>query len=326
MVASSTHDMKRSEDVRARLAVLTELPERWEACVESWMRLAEKHRRVVDDTRAPSDTDLYLFFQTAFGAWPFVGIAADPTSYENRLGAYVKKAAREAKVHGSWIEPNIEYERALVDLVHGLLADEAFVRSVRGLADETATCGLQFSGPGRPEDRGAGSGRHVSRERAMEFFAGRPRQPTEVDFAARRSALRSMREGGREDFIASMLARFADGDLKLYVTRTLLRLRRRFPAIHLHGSYTPIDGGGHIIAFVREHEGRALACVVPRLSWKLTRGRYPWPIGSAWGARTLPLPRRRWTNVFTGEQRAWAAEAQLRDVLRTFPIAVLVSG
>jgi (1->4)-alpha-D-glucan 1-alpha-D-glucosylmutase len=201
------------------------------------------------------------------------------------------------------------------------------VGSVGGLADETATyaasnslaqVALKIAGPG-VADTYQGS-------ELWNFSLVDPDNRTEVDFAARRSALRSMREGGREDLIASMLARFANGHIKLYVTRTLLRLRRQFPALHLHGSYSPIDGGEHIIAFVREHEGRALACIVPRLSWKLTQGRHPWPIGAAWGARTLPLPERRWTNVFTGEQRALAPDAQLRDVLRTFPIAVLVSG
>jgi (1->4)-alpha-D-glucan 1-alpha-D-glucosylmutase len=102
-------------------------------------------------------------------------------------------------------------------------------------------------------------------------------------------------------------------------------LRRELAGLHLSGSYTALDGGEHVVAFLREHEGQALACVVPRLPWKLTDGRVPWALGEAWGDRSLSLPAKRWTNVFTGERRAWSGRAPMGEILESFPVAVLTA-
>ncbi len=333
MVASSTHDTKRGEDVRARLAVLTERPERWATCVDEWMRIAES-TAASSTTRAPSEVDLYLFFQTVLGAWPFRGIDAERETYTRRLVAYMSKASREAKIHGSWIEPNQDYERALTELVQGLLGEESFVNGVRALADETATyaatnalasVALKLTGPGVP-DTYQGS-------EMWNFSLVDPDNRSEVDYGARRAALKSIREASegkseRSDLVRSLLARFPDGAIKLYVTHALLRLRRELGPLHLHGSYGALDGGEHVVAFTREHEGRMLACIVPRLAWKLggiSGGSHAWPMGAAWGERTLALPRKRWSNVLTGAKHAWAADAPMREVLSMLPIAVLVS-
>jgi (1->4)-alpha-D-glucan 1-alpha-D-glucosylmutase len=328
LVASSTHDTKRGEDVRARLAVLTERPERWEACVVAWCRLAEKHLTVIDGARVPSAADAYLLFQTILGAWPFAGIDVERERYVERIGAYMVKAVREAKVESSWFHPNEEYEGALTALVRGLFVDEAFVSQVRALAEETATyaatnglaqVALKIAGPGVP-DTYQGS-------ELWNFSLVDPDNRGEVDYGSRRDALRTVcdRARNRLDLGRELLDHFEDGVIKLYVTRTLLALRREYPALHLYGSYGAIEAGEHVVAFTREHEGRALACVVPRLSWKLTAGEHPWPIGPAWGARSLTLPARRWTNVFTGEKHEWSGDAPLRQVFASFPIAVLVA-
>ena len=192
LVASSTHDTKRGEDVRARLAVLTERPDRWEACVDSWWRLAEKHVRTLDDREAPSANDIYFFFQTAFGAWPFGSLSAGREALVKRLSAYMTKAAREAKVRSSWLQPNAEYESALGGLVRGLFADEVFVKGVQSLVDETATyaatnslamVAAKIAGPGVP-DTYQGS-------ELWNLALVDPDNRAEVtNFAARRAALR----------------------------------------------------------------------------------------------------------------------------------------
>jgi (1->4)-alpha-D-glucan 1-alpha-D-glucosylmutase len=329
LVATSTHDTKRGEDVRARLAVLTERPDRWEACVDSWLRLAEKHRRAAGDDRMPASGDLYLLFQSALGAWPFAPLGADREAFVKRLVDYMTKAGREAKVHGSWLRPNAEYEEATSALVRGLFADETFVGGVQALADETATyavtnalasVAVKVTGPGVP-DTYQGS-------EMWNLSLVDPDNRGEVDFGTRRRLLGEIRQesSDRLGLVRRLLDRYADGAIKLYVTHTLLALRRELPALHLAGAYRPIDAGDHVVAFTREHEGRTLACVVPRLPWTLTKGQAQWPVGGAvWGDRTMALPANRWRNVLTGEKRQFAGDAPLREVLENFPIAVLLA-
>ena len=330
MVASATHDTKRGEDVRARLAVLTECPERWTGCVDGWRRIASKHQRTVDDAAAPNAPDVYLFFQTVLGAWPFAGIDADREAFAGRIAAYMEKATREAKTETSWLHPRAEYERATTEFVHGMLGDPAFARSVQALAAETATfaasnalgqVALKILGPGVP-DTYQGS-------ELWNFALVDPDNRTAVDYDLRRKILRALRneEHDRSALCERLLDRFSDGAVKLYVTQALLALRRREPELLVGGVYRAIEAGEHVIAFTRETEERTLACVVPRLTWKLTRGEHPWPIGAAWGDRAVALPAgRRWSNVLTGETSTWASGAPLRDVLRSFPIGVFLGG
>jgi (1->4)-alpha-D-glucan 1-alpha-D-glucosylmutase len=331
-VTTSTHDTKRAEDVRARLAVLTEMPERWGACVDEWMGVAARHRRPVDEEPAPSEVDVYLFFQIVLGAWPFAGIG-DRGAFTDRVAAYMEKATREAKTRTSWVAPNAAYEEATRDFVRGMLADDAFVASMGALAEETATyaatnalgqVALKLAGPG-VADTYQGC-------ELWSFDLVDPDNRRPVDYGVRRALLHQIRErtGDRAALARDLLARFADGAIKLYVTHTLLALRRDDPALFLEGGYRPIDAGEHVVAFVRERPegpgrtGRpALVCVVPRLAWKLTRGERRWPIGDAWGDRTIPLPGGAWRDVLTGARHAVAGEAKLAEVLGSFPLAVL---
>jgi (1->4)-alpha-D-glucan 1-alpha-D-glucosylmutase len=328
MVATSTHDTKRGEDVRARLAVLTECPERWANCVEAWLRMAKKHQRTVDEAAAPSTADAYLFLQTVLGAWPFCGIDADREAYAGRIAAYMEKATREAKTQTSWLHPRAEYERATTEFVHAMLSDVDFARGVQALADDTATfaasnalgqVALKILGPGVP-DTYQGS-------ELWNFALVDPDNRTAVDYDVRRKILRALQreEHDRGALCERLLARFTDGAVKLYVTQALLALRRREPELLVGGAYCAIDAGEHVIAFTRETKERTLACVVPRLAWKLTRGEHRWPIGAAWGDRAIALPAgRRWSNVLTGETRTWTTDAPLRDVLKSFPIGVFL--
>jgi (1->4)-alpha-D-glucan 1-alpha-D-glucosylmutase len=329
MVASSTHDTKRGEDVRARLAVLTERPERWAGCVESWLPIVQRHRRIVDDAPTPSMSDVYLFLQTVVGAWPFAGVDPDRDAFVSRIAAYMEKATREAKVRTSWLHPKGDYEHATTAFVRAILGDRDFLRSVQALADETATfaasnalgmVALKILGPGVP-DTYQGS-------ELWNFSLVDPDNRAAVDFEVRRRMLRSLRseEHDRIALCRALLRRFADGAVKLYVTQALLALRREEPELLVRGAYRALDAGEHLVAFTRETETRTLACLVPRFAWKLTRGEHGWPIGAAWGDRAVLLPRgRTWKNVLTGASCAWSSAALVRDVLESFPVGVLLS-
>jgi len=126
------------------------------------------------------------------------------------------------------------------------------------------------------------------------------------------------------DLARQLVDGFADGRIKLHVTRTGLAMRQQDRLLFLEGTYRAIDGGEHVIAFERARGGTRLVCIAPRLSWKLTRGERPWPLGDVWGDRTIALGQGRWRNAFTGETFE-GDQLALRDVLATFPVAWLRS-
>ncbi len=160
MLATSTHDTKRSEDVRARIAVLSELPDLWKLHLARWTRLNRSKRRQLGDDPAPDRQDEYLLYQTLIGVW---SPAEDAAALTERLQAYAVKAAREAKRSTSWIAPNAEYEKALADFIGELLADperSAFLKDFGALAETVAFFGhinslaltaLKITAPGIPD-------------------------------------------------------------------------------------------------------------------------------------------------------------------------------
>jgi (1->4)-alpha-D-glucan 1-alpha-D-glucosylmutase len=151
------------------------------------------------------------------------------------------------------------------------------------------------------------------------------RQP--VDFAGRRQALADLRARGEPtpELARDLVASFADGRIKLHVSRIGLRLRREIPALFLDAAYEPLEGTEHVVAFQRSLHDRRLVCVVPRLTARLTRGERPWALAEAWGDARLKLPvPGRYRNVFTGE-RLDEAKPRMADVLRRFPVAWLVN-
>ncbi|HVV81568.1 MAG TPA: glycogen debranching protein GlgX [Kofleriaceae bacterium] len=333
MTTTTTHDTKRSEDVRARLAVLTELPDRWIAHVRRWTELAAPHLTRTRTGVAPAPGDQYLFWQTVVGAWPFAG--EDPT-LTPRLVAYMEKATREAKLHTSWTSPDAAYEAATRRFVERMLADRAFVDDVaalvaalapHGACNSLAQLALKLGSPGVPDV--------YQGTELWDLSLVDPDNRRPVDYARRRAILDELdargaagARGGGEPTAAlagELLAAYADGRIKLHVTRRALQLRRRERLLFLEGGYQPIDGGEHVIAFERAHDGRRLVCVVPRLPVTLTRGGEAgrFPLGDVWGEQRLPVAGT-FRDVFTGAELGGDSLA-LRDVLATLPIAWLLA-
>jgi (1->4)-alpha-D-glucan 1-alpha-D-glucosylmutase len=178
---------------------------------------------------------------------------------------------------------------------------------------------LKILGPGVP-DTYQGS-------ELWNFALVDPDNRTPVDYEVRRRILRTIRseEHDRGALCGRLLESFVDGAVKLYVTKALLALRREEPELLVGGEYRAIEAGEHVIAFTRTTAKRTLACVVPRLAWKLTRGAHRWPIGTAWGEQAVALPPGRWKNALTGARQAWGGDAPMREVLGSFPIAVLTA-
>ncbi len=304
MTALSTHDTKRSADVRARLALLSEIPDAWAEACGRWMDASARHWPDGEPDRHAQ----HLLFQTLVGAWP-LGV--------DRAVAYMTKATREAKLRTSWLAPDAGYDAARDAWVAATLADPAVLADVEafvaplvgpGRVVALAQVALQLTVPGVP-DTYQGS-------ELWDLSLVDPDNRRPVDFAVRRHLLAALAAGlGPGD----MLARADEGLPKLAVVRAALDLRRRRPEAFgpgEPGAYVPLafDGpaAAHGVGFTR---GGTVAVVVPRLVLGLAaRG--------GWGDTTLALPPGTWTDVVTGDA-AGGGERAVADVLARFPVAVL---
>lgn len=297
--ASSTHDTKRGEDVRARLQGVSEEPEAWAEAVRGWAAMNERHRRGA----WPDRNAEYLYYQTLAGAWP-IGV--------ERAWAYMEKAAREAKVHTSWNDPNPDYEGALRGFVADTLSDGAFAAAVGRWVEErddaarvrsVAQTLLKVAAPGVPDV--------YQGTELWDFSLVDPDNRRPVDFDLRRRVLEAL--DGAE--VGTVWAHRAEGWPKLWTLWRALRVRRRRPEVFAaRGNYRALMAAGRdadqVLAFVR---GDAVVAVVPR------RGAGP---GEDWGDTWLPVPSGRWENAMTGEM-VEGGEVGLGDLLRRFPVALL---
>jgi len=301
MLTLSTHDTKRSGDVRARINLLSELPAAWERACTAWARGNERHKR----DGWPDRNAEYLLYQTLVGAWPI-----SPA----RAGAFMEKATREAKVHTSWTDPDAGYEKALDGFITGILADQDFVAGLeaflaghliveRGRISSLAQTALLLTCPGVPD--------LYQGTELWDLSLVDPDNRRPVDYQARRSLLDALADAGPE----AALARGDEGGPKLWLIHRLLRHRRQHP-----GGYGPDSGyeplrvtgarASHVVAFTRTG---GLAVVVPRLVAGL---------GGDWAGTAVALPGGAWTDVLTGGALDGGA-ASVASLWRRFPVAVL---
>jgi (1->4)-alpha-D-glucan 1-alpha-D-glucosylmutase len=300
MLASTTHDTKRTEDVRTRIALLSEIPDCWERAVQRWMTLNDRHRA----NGFPDRNMEYLYYQTLTGAWPIE---------TERTVAYMEKASREAKVHTSWTSPNRAYDEALRRFVEATLADEDFRAQVASFVEPLVLPGritslaqtlLKLTCPGVPD---VYQGAELWTNGLVDPDNRRP-----VDYDVRRRLLADLDRETPE----AILARMEEGLPKLWVIRQALRLRQRRPEpFGVKGDYRPLAVSGeraaHGVAFVR---GDSVVTVVPRLVIRL---------GGEWGDTTVPLPPGRWRSELTGELYD-GGPTMMAAVFARFPVALLV--
>ncbi len=298
LVAGSTHDTKRSADVRARLCLLSEVHMTWAETVTRWSRHNERHR-----TSGMPDREMeYLYYQTLVGAHPL------PL---DRALAYMEKAAREAGRATSWAAPSERYERALADFVRGTLSDPVFTADLREVVAPLVEAGrvtslaqmlLRLTLPGVPD--------LYQGEELWDLGLVDPDSRRPVDHALRRTLLDDLDEMSTEE----ILRRMDEGLPKLHLIRQALRLRAERPEVFASGAHDPLAADGaraaHVIAFVR---GGEIAVVVPRLVVGL-RG--------DWRDTTVALPDGRWCDRLTGATRGGGAQ-RVDEVLGAFPVALL---
>jgi (1->4)-alpha-D-glucan 1-alpha-D-glucosylmutase len=321
MLSTATHDTKRGEDARIRLALISEMPRRWGQCVTRWLRLNRSRRSEIDGRAVPDRNVEYLFYQSLLGAWPAELDPSDAGAVKDladRLSAYMIKAVREGKEESGWSNPNDEYETAITRFITatldatrsvGFLRDFAeFVGSLAPLAavSSLAQLALKLTVPGVPDIyQGC---------ELWDFSLVDPDNRRPVDWAARVEMLRCLDNAG------------PGGCEKLFLTQRLLGLRAEHPALFSQGDYTPlsVEGGRadeNLCAFSREHDGEAMAVAVPRLVARLYHG------GEAadWGGTSVALPDGGdWEDVLGGARHAGGERIRAAELFAAFPVAVLL--
>ncbi len=287
MLASSTHDTKRSEDVRARLAVLSEIPKIWEQKTSQWSRINRSRKVTIDEEQMPDANDEYLIYQTLVGACPSaISGTGWVESFKQRVIEYTLKAARESKSHTSWVNKNSEYETALTSFIEKILTVSQtnpflddfvqFHNSIYplGLVNSVAQTALKFTSPGVPDI--------YQGNELFDFSLVDPDNRRAVDFNQRSRLLDSLSdyirigESGSGDmaaeqneFLKKCLNQINDGQCKLLITAVAVACRKRYEGLYTKGRYIPLEVKGpadqHVIAFAREYQDNWSITVVPRL-------------------------------------------------------------
>jgi (1->4)-alpha-D-glucan 1-alpha-D-glucosylmutase len=352
LLATSTHDTKRSEDVRARINVLSEIPSEFRARAFKWARLNQGKKTTVEDESAPSRNDEFLLYQTLLGSWPLEPLdAAGRAAYTERIQQYMLKATHEAKAKTSWVSPNEAYERATHDFVAAILDSSArnrfmvdfepFARRISelGMWNSLSQTVLKLTCPGVPD--------LYQGTELWDFSLVDPDNRRPVDYPHRRELLQSIRERAQNskddlsELARELIEHRVDGGIKLYVIWKLLGLRRNHVGLLTTGRYIPLDATGakqeHLCAFARKTPQCKVLIVVPRLISGLVGGSASPPVGAdVWLDTELLLPEQargaRFRNIFTGEpvdvsatlgEPGTPCRLAVASVLRTFPVAVL---
>ena len=347
MLATSTHDSKRAEDVRSRINVLSEIPALWRLRTRVWKRMNRSYQSKVNDQPAPTPNDEYLLYQTLIGAWP-----ADPLHDEHdwkifreRIEAYMLKAIREAKQNTSWINQNAEYETAVSSFVRALLNPgdgnkflKDFLRFQRrvarlGVWNSLSQGLLKLTCPGVPDIYQGND--------LFDFSLVDPDNRRPVDYVRRTQAFESIFKlgSGLGPPVSRLLETPEDGRLKLYLTWKTLCLRKQSPEIFRRGEYLPLAARGahadHVVAFLRKFENTSMLVVAPRLVAGLLGETDLPPVGVAtWKDTHVLLPScpcsQPYRNAFTGDildlpgltSQNTQASATLSTILAEFPVAL----
>ncbi len=329
--ATATHDTKRGEDVRARLNVLTEIPQEWGRHIKSWSRINRPHKGRVGRRKMPSANDEYFLYQTLLGTWPFGDF--DRCAYLERLREYAVKAVREAKVHTAWIKPDQEYEQTYLDFIEKILADEAFLQEFLpfqrriagfGIVNSLSQILLKLAAPGVPDI--------YQGTELWDFSLVDPDNRRPVDFEHRRRVLAQLEtaaEANLAGLLEELLHTAHDGRIKLYLLWRALCLRRRLAPLFEKGDYLPLAAKGaraeHLVAFVRRHDEGQIATLAPRFPATLDP-QGGWPLGEIWAETELLFPPQSagtWRDAFTGREVVVPERCPLAELLAHFPVALL---
>jgi len=349
MLATSTHDTKRSEDVRTRLDVISEMPRTWTAQVLKWRKANRSRKRMLADGRhVPDHNEEYFLYQTLIGSWPFDCCEeSERAEYIKRIQEYMTKAVHEAKINLSWISDDPSYVEALQQFIEKILSPEnssqpnafleyleAFMPAIMffGAMNSIAQRVLMITSPGNPDI--------YQGTELWDLSLVDPDNRRPVDYASRERLLseldRRAEAGNLPELCTELLNNYTDGRIKMWTTMQALRLRRDRRELFHQGRYLPLHATGtkqkHVVSFAREHNNNQVVIVaVPRLSYTLAAGAVRAPLGDLWEGTEIPVPPHTaefMENIFTGEKIRVTAQRTLlcSEVFAHFPVALLLNA
>jgi (1->4)-alpha-D-glucan 1-alpha-D-glucosylmutase len=345
MVATSTHDSKRSEDVRARINVLSEMPLAWHWHVRNWRKLNRNKKTFSGGTEIPTANDEYLLYQTLVGAWPFEAEGNSEQPFRQRICDFMCKALREAKENTNWANPNQGYESGVTSFVNSVLESKEFRDSFLPFQRRTAYFGMlnslaqtliKLTVPGVPDI--------YQGNEFWEFSLVDPDNRREVDYDVRRRALQLLKKALtsiRQLAVAEcreLVQNMEDGRIKLYTMWKALALRKQRPDLFREGAYIPLRVTGekskHVLAFARQADDSVFITAVPRLCAELLGARPRFSGGEdIWEDTRVELPQTaetRFANIFTGEGVESETCGDVTSLSATrlfanFPVALLIA-
>jgi (1->4)-alpha-D-glucan 1-alpha-D-glucosylmutase len=327
MLCTSSHDTKRSEDTRARIAAISELPEMWKAALADWRVANASHKTQLDTERAPDENEEYLLYQTLIGTWPLHRPSEEEyRAYVARIQDYMTKAIKEAKVNTSWIQPFEEWDNAVRDFTGKILdrgSNRPFLDTFEILAEKTAQIGamnslsqtlLKLTVPGVPDIY---QGNEI-----WDFSLVDPDNRRPVDYEHRRHLISQIKDHPNP---SEFLENWRDGRIKLYLTRAVLQFRRKFPELFREGNYLPLELTGTFkdcgVAFQRRHRDHVMVVFAPRLTGRVG---FP-PLGPDWGDTRLVLDESLpFQDILTGAKIDKPPEKiELSSILTQLPFVLL---
>ena len=334
LLATSTHDTKRSEDARARIAAISEIHELWRRSLQRWHVANRRGKRTVSDLEAPDANEEYLLYQTLLGTWP-IQANGDPEpvptrDYVERIQTYMAKALHEAKINTSWIQPNEQWDTAMRDFIANILdasPRNKFLPIFIPVAKEIARLGainsltqtlLKLTLPGVPDIY---QGNEI-----WDYSLVDPDNRRPVDYQLRREMLSSLPSANPQE----LLRNWPDGRIKLSLTQRALRFRHEHAGLFQRGEYLPLRVSGMFaescISFARRLTGKWIVVIAPRLS---SRVGFP-PIGELWKDTAIEFPEtlslKNAHDLFTCRPvRHQKRRVSVRDVLSVLPFAAITN-
>jgi len=334
LLTTSTHDTKRSEDVRARIAAISELPDVWRRSLQRWRAANRRWKRTINDLEAPDTNEEYLLYQTLLGTWP-VQLNGEPersatSEYVERIQAYMAKALHEAKINTSWIQPNDDWDAAMRDFVANILNSSPrnkFLPLMTPVAQKIARLGainsltqtlLKLTSPGVPDIY---QGNEI-----WDYSLVDPDNRRPVDYIRRREMLKSTGTATPEELMQS----WPDGRIKLFLTQRVLRFRRDHAELFQRGEYLPLTSSGTFadccVSFARQLADKWIVVIASRLS---SRVGFP-PIAENWKDTTVEFPRafslEHAHDIFTCQPIPMQdRRTKLADALSILPFAMITN-
>ena len=335
LLATSTHDTKRSEDTRARMIAISEIPQMWRPFIQRARTLNRRFKTKIDDVEAPDANEEYLLYQTLLGTWPVDAAGAAESSaspeYIERIQAYMDKALNEAKVNTSWIQPNAQWLGTVREFVAKILhpsEKNRFLPMLHPMVQEIARLGavnsltqtlLKFTSPGVPDIY---QGNEI-----WDFSLVDPDNRRPVDYKLRHNMLEALANADP----GQLMQQWPDGRIKMFLTQRLLQFRREHADLFRNGDYRPLEVSGAFadcaIGFTREFGDRQMVVITPRL---VSRVGFP-PLAEKWQDTAVELSEtfaaKGWRDIFTGgELRCENRRLPLSDAFRILPFGVLTNA